>query len=420
MKNFKLNGAASLWLVAVIITITAMAFTACTKKAENSSQNVSGKYSTILNGDLSIWEGTWINGHDERVQLKPDGTINNMEISRNFLFLSSTGNYMWENVVPGEFAYDVYFIPKGIEFVNYYGNIQTDITKDRIYFIISAAERITTSDDVYYSEKDLEDEKRANFAIMWAQQDAAGEYDPNVFNYDKILNGDLSEFSAYWINGRSERLWLNSNGTISSNRTQTASGFCKHGDAYNWNVSEGEFGGFGVLLYPVDVDVLLGRSILKTDNTKVRLTYGHDLPDDPKDYFYLESDTGASSGNAIIQIGFSRDKHFTFRKVHEFEDKDNLGNGIVITSDITIKDFSFIAVDYDYEADSWIVERTLFTIPELKSSEHSEAFQANTNVGDGKPSRGITFIDGNTRRYFYISESGVDGSLSLTEFQLRK
>jgi len=263
-------------------------------------------------------------------------------------------------------------------------------------------------------------ESEAYFAAMWAAQDAAGEYDPNVFNYDNILNGDLSEFSAYWINGRSERLRLNSNGTISSNQTQTASGFRKHGDAYTWNVSEGDFGGFGVMLYPVGVDVLLGRSILKTDNTKVRLTYGHDLPDDPKDYFYLESDIGALSGNAIIQIGFSRDKHFTFRKVHEFEDKGNLGDVIAITSDITVKDFSFIVVDYDYEADSWIVESTLFTIPELKSSEHGEAFQANTNVGGGMPSRGISFTDGNTRRYFYIGESGFDGSLSLTEFQLRK
>jgi len=140
---------------------------------------------------------------------------------------------------------------------------------------------------------------------------------------------------------------------------------------------------------------------------------------DPKDYFYLESEIGASPGIAIIQIGFSRDKHFTFRKVHEFEDQGNIGDVIAITSDITIKDFSFISVDYDYEADSWIVERTLFTIPELKSSEHGEAFQVNTNIGGGMPSRGISFTDGNTRRYFYISESGFDGSLSLTEFQLR-
>ncbi|MDR0503471.1 MAG: hypothetical protein LBH16_09155 [Treponema sp.] len=267
------------------------------------------------------------------------------------------------------------------------------------------------------AEEDLYAESEAYFAAMWAAQDAAGEYDPNVFNYDNILNGDLSEFSAYWINGRGERPWLYPNGTFSSN--QTASGFRKHGDAYTWNVSQGESGGFGVMLYPVGVDVELGNRIIETDNTKVRLTYGHDLPDDPKDYFYLESDIGSSPNIAIIQIGFSRDKNFTFKKVHEFKDEGNLGNGIVITSDITIKDFSFIAVDYDYEADSWIVERTLFTIPELKSSEHGEAFQANTYIGEGLPFRGISFTDGNTRRYFYIGESGFDGSLSLTEFQLR-
>jgi len=301
----------------ILCFITIIAISCSSKKTEKLSPNEYDNYSKILNGDLSAWEGTWVNGHGERVQLKPDGTFNDMETSKDFQIVSSTGNnYMWENIVPGEFAYDVYFFPKGIEFVNYYGNIQTDITKDRIYFIISAAERITTSNDIYYSENDLYAESEAFFAALWAAHDEAGEYDP-------------------------------------------------------------------------------------------------------KDYFYLESDTGASSGNATIQIGFSRDKNFTFRKIHEFEDEGNLGDGIAITSDITLNDFSFIAVDYDYEADSWIVERTLFSIPELKSSEHMEAFQANTNVGDGIPSRGISFTDGNRKRYFYISESGVDGSLSLTEFQLR-
>lgn len=261
---------------------------------EKSAVNESDKYSKILNGDLSAWEGTWVNGYGNKVQLKPNGTFNEMEISRDFQFESSTGNnYMWENAVPGEFAYNVYFFPIGIEFVNYYGNIQTDITKDRIYFIISAAERTTTSNDVYYRE---------------------------------------------------------------------------------------------------------GEGVFST---------------------YHEAPQASSAAAQTIQIGLSSERNLAFWIIHDFEDEGNLGSWIVITSDYALEDFSFIAVDYDYEIDSWIVERTLYTIPELKSSEDMEAFQVNTSVGDGIPTRGISFTDRNTKRYFYISESGFDGSLLLSEFQLR-
>jgi len=139
---------------------------------------------------------------------------------------------------------------------------------------------------------------------------------------------------------------------------------------------------------------------------------------DPKDYFYLKSDIGAFSENTTIeisiQIGFSRDRYFASWHIYDFKDEGNLGNAIAITSNKVLKDFSFITVDYDYEADSWKVERTLFTISELKSSDNNEAFQVNINVGDGMPSRGISFTDGNKRRYFYINESGFDSSLSLT------
>jgi len=391
----------------VFIAITAMAFTACSKKSETQTDfSIYGVWRHT--GGADVEHGTnWTSGGQTTFSFFKDG--------ENVYYTSSElGNSIWLGVLNdmGDFRYTF--------------NPHTEFDFDTgTYFDFVVRGPYAWVDVRYDSEKKrlVSADHTVEEYYEWAGESsrpdpriftfAAASSDPNV----KILNGDLSDFSAYWINGRGERLRLNSNGTFSSN--QTASGFRKHGDAYTWNVSQGDFGGFGVMLYPVGVDVVLGRSILETDKTKVRLTYGHDLPDDPKDYFYLESDIGASSGNAIIQIGFSRDKHFTFRKVHEFEDKGNLGNGIVITSDITIKDFSFIVVDYDYEADSWKVERTLFTIPELKSSEHGEAFQANTNVGGGMPSRGISFIDGNTRRYFYIGESGFDGSLSLTEFYLR-
>ncbi|MCL2182828.1 MAG: hypothetical protein FWB85_05090 [Chitinispirillia bacterium] len=397
-------------LVIASIMITAMAFTACNRGSSAAKQtdfSIYGVWRHIGGADVEHG-GTWTGDGAKTFSFFKDG--------ENVYYTSSgSGNSIWQGVLEdmGDFRYTF--------------NPHTQFNLDKgTYFDFEVRGPYAWVDVRYDSEKKrlVSADHTTEEYYEWAGESSrpdpryftltAASSDPNA----KILNGDLSDFSAYWINGRGVRPWLNSDGTFSSN--QTASGFRKHGDAYTWNVSQGESGGFGVILYPVGVDVELGNRIIETDKTKVRLTSGHDLPDDPKDYFYLESEIGASPLIAIIQIGFSRDKNFTFRKVHEFEDKGNLGDGITITSDITIKDFSFIAVDYDYEADSWIVERTLFTIPELKSSEHSEAFQANTNVGDGKPSRGITFIDGNTRRYFYISESGVDGSLSLTEFQLRK
>ena len=123
------------------------------------------------------------------------------------------------------------------------------------------------------------------------------------------------------------------------------------------------------------------------------------------------------SGPPALQIGHANSLNLTnFDVLNQFHDTGNTGEWIAFTTKTTLKDFSFISVDYDYEADSWVTESILYSIAEFKPLM---AFQANTNVGGGIPSRGISFTDGNTKRYFYISESGFDGSLSLTEFQLR-
>jgi len=87
MKKFVLSDTTSLWLVAVI-TITVMAFTACSKKSETQSQTAtaeqtqaasssapSNPHPEILTGDLSAFAGIWVNGEGIKQEVRADGTV---------------------------------------------------------------------------------------------------------------------------------------------------------------------------------------------------------------------------------------------------------------------------------------------------------------------------------------------------------
>ncbi|MDR0320109.1 MAG: hypothetical protein LBI28_01265 [Treponema sp.] len=116
-----------------------------------------------------------------------------------------------------------------------------------------------------------------------------------------------------------------------------------------------------------------------------------------------------------IQIGHATgDILSKFEGSFSYHDNDNPGDWIVILTDIMLKELNFISINYDYESNSFVIDRTLFSRTEWQPDL---AFRVNMYVSDGIPNRGISYIDGkNIKRYFYISESGVDGSLLLGEF----
>ena len=124
----------------------------------------------------------------------------------------------------------------------------------------------------------------------------------NRSDYDNILNGNLSAFVGYWVNGNNIRIYLQPDGRAF--RDDKASGFKKNRDFYSWGDSS-EWGGVTVMLFPVGVVIYrfdskgeydpTGKSGIVESNTKeVRLFLGHEYPYDPKDIFYKESEFPAT------------------------------------------------------------------------------------------------------------------------------
>jgi len=122
------------------------------------------------------------------------------------------------------------------------------------------------------------------------QQNQTGNVITIVQNdYSKILNGDLSEFAGYWVNGIGEKIQLRADGTlvrangtfIAGNkavefRCQTNEYLASGGEIYMWDIDSDEMG-YYVAFYPVGVDIKAYDGIVSSDNTKVRLTADYDL-----------------------------------------------------------------------------------------------------------------------------------------------
>jgi hypothetical protein len=109
--------------------------------------------------------------------------------------------------------------------------------------------------------------------------------------YDKILQGDLSDFAGDWVNGQGFRVQLRANGTLAVKSRPYE--FKKWGAAYVWAVGYDDEPGHGIILFPVGVDVsydAAGTVIVKTDKTRVRLHMGQDGPSNPEEIYYRESE----------------------------------------------------------------------------------------------------------------------------------
>jgi len=127
-------------LVAVI-AITAIAFTACSKKSETQTAVTvtANPHPEILNRNVSEFAGTWVTSQGQSMQIRANGRLAEISENKYIAYLAD------------DFEADVYIIPKGIEFIHWTGAIQTDTTQDRV-FIQYGSERTPTNDDVYYRE----------------------------------------------------------------------------------------------------------------------------------------------------------------------------------------------------------------------------------------------------------------------------
>ena len=118
------------------------------------------------------------------------------------------------------------------------------------------------------------------------------------------------------------------------------------------------------------------------------------------------------SGDFVSDAFLSQ--YTSFETFVEFDDKDY--QRIYITTNITVKDFKFIEIEFDPDSDHFFREKgVLYSLGKLLPDKPFVV----TWMGWGTmPHRGITFVDeNNVKRYFTIHDSGYDGSLLITEFK---
>ena len=89
---------------------------------------------------------------------------------------------------------------------------------------------------------------------------------------------------------------------------------------------------------------------------------------------------------------------------------------ILIKTNMTVKQFKFIEVEFSMDEDSYsfVVKSVPYSISELIPDKPFVVTWLEIGL---MPHRGISFVDEyNVTRYFTLSQSGVDGSLILSEF----
>jgi len=153
----------------LLVVITAIAFTSCSKKSETqtataeqtqTAADTSDSNPLILNINISEFAGTWVTSQGQSMQIRANGMLAEREIAGN----------KYIAYLADDFEADVYIIPKGIEFIHWTGAVQTDTTQDRV-FIQYASERVPTNDDVYYREG-----QSASQSKVWEPAELTGEW----------------------------------------------------------------------------------------------------------------------------------------------------------------------------------------------------------------------------------------------------
>ena len=99
--------------------------------------------------------------------------------------------------------------------------------------------------------------------------------------------------------------------------------------------------------------------------------------------------------------------------IYFFHDED--GDYYGITCSGTASGFWYISIGFNDDA-KLIVEKTLYTIPQF-SEDETFTFRWQSSL---IPNRGISYMDGGQRKYFYLREDGMDGSVGLVEFKNSK
>lgn len=127
--------------------------------------------------------------------------------------------------------------------------------------------------------------------------------------------------------------------------------------------------------------------------------------------------TTSPKEKALINVDYMTDELLNkYNSFDEFIEDESLPR-IIFTTNITVKDFKFIEIDFrDGDEDFTFFESKVLSSLEELSPE--KPFVVTWMEQGTIPHRGISFIDEtDTTRYFYIAMSGKDGSIFIDEFK---
>jgi len=272
--NFKFS------LICVLIFV--LIFTSCSKKNETQVAEAiaAASYEKILDGDLSEFAGTWVNGQGTRRVLMTNGTFGN-GTSASFR-REENGSYTWGISFASGGGNGVELYPVGVDVNARPG--QTDTTKVRI-LIITSGDSAYNPDEFYYREGEAPSAQANN-------------------HHTKILSGDFSDFAGVWVNAYTQNQ-LFANGVFVNSSTRSIDGittgdFNENNGAYIWGLYDGERLGYEIGLYPAGVQIYLGQNLVVSDTSKDRiLIFQFDGFPTNDDVFYHEGELLAQTAANI-------------------------------------------------------------------------------------------------------------------------
>ena len=104
-----------------------------------------------------------------------------------------------------------------------------------------------------------------------------------------------------------------------------------------------------------------------------------------------------------------------FRSEHHFFTDDQTNETMLFLTTENVENFAYIEIVPTYNGDNFVllVGEVLFS---LNAFTPEMPFAVTASIGSGIPARAIHFEYKGTVKYFFITESGMDGSLQLVEF----
>ncbi|MCL2186853.1 MAG: hypothetical protein FWB86_13530 [Treponema sp.] len=277
MKNF---------LMITIIAITAMAFTACTKKSETqTSFNIYSVWRYASSADVEHG-GTWVNENEKSIAIYNDGEY----------AVVISGSYAWRGVLHdrGDYSYTFNAVTR-FDFET--GTVYNAEGQSPYTFVLKydpQTRRLVSADGTVeeYYEWFSESELVPDIGFSNTHQEIlTADPDDPVGAYKKILAGDFSDWSGIWVNAWTRnRLFANGifvNSSTSSIDGITTGDFKENNGAYIWGLYDGGRLGYEIGLFPAGVPLMLGQNLIVTDTAMDRIiVYQFDGPVTNDDVFY--------------------------------------------------------------------------------------------------------------------------------------